>query len=154
MPTAGSNIPADFFERKYIMRILAIDYGMARTGIALSDPTGLIASPYQVIPSRNYEKLLLAMEETLKETNPDKVILGYPGRTDGAKSEMCERVERFQGELKNRFGIEAELVDEKYTTVIASQMLHAGGIKSKEQRKNIDAAAAAVLLQGYLDGIR
>ena len=133
------------------MRVLAIDYGMSRTGVAVSDPTGLIASPYKVIPSKNYEKLLLGIGEVLSEVSPDKVILGYPGRTDGAKSEMCERVERFREEVKNRFGVEAELIDEKYTTVIASQMLHAGGIKAKDQRKNIDAAAAAVLLQGYLD---
>lgn len=133
------------------MRILAIDYGMARTGIAVSDPTGLIASPYQVIPSRNYEKLLIAVGEILSNLSPDKVILGYPGRTDGAKSEMCQRVERFRNELYQRFGVDVELIDEKYTTVIASQMLHAGGTKAKEQRKNIDAAAAAVLLQGYLD---
>ncbi len=136
------------------MRILAIDYGMSRTGIAVSDPTGLIASPYKVIPSRNYEKLLLGIGEVLSEVSPDKVILGYPGRTDGGKSEMCQRVERFREELKERFQVEAELIDEKYTTVIASQMLHAGGIKAKEQKKNIDAAAAAVLLQGYLDRSR
>ncbi len=133
------------------MRILAIDYGMARTGIAVSDPTGLIATPYQVIPSRNYEKLLNAVGEIFTNLSPDKVILGYPGRTDGAKSEMCERVERFREELFKRFGVDVELIDEKYTTVIASQMLHAGGTKAKDQRKTIDAAAAAVLLQGYLD---
>lgn len=133
------------------MRVLAIDYGMSRTGIATSDGLGLIASPYKVLPSRNYEKLLTAVGETVAEVVPDRVILGYPGRTDGAKSEMCLRVERFRDELKSRFGFEAELVDEKYTTVIASQMLHAGGVKAKDQRKNIDAAAAAVLLQGYLD---
>ncbi len=136
------------------MKILAIDYGMARTGIAVSDPTGLIASPYKVIPSRNYEKLLSGIGEVLVEVAPGKVILGYPGRTDGTKSEMCQRVERFREELKQRFDVDAELVDEKYTTVIASQMLHAGGTKTKEQRKTIDAAAAAVLLQGYLDGKR
>lgn len=136
------------------MRILALDYGMSRTGVAVSDPTGLIASPYKVIPSRNYEKLLLGVGEVIAQVTPDKVILGYPGRTDGAKSEMCQRVERFRDELKQRFGVEAELVDEKYTTVIASQMLHAGGINAKDQRKTIDAAAAAVLLQGYLDGMR
>ena len=136
------------------MRILAIDYGMARTGIAVSDPTGLIATPYRVIPSRNYEKLLIGVGEVLLEIAPEKVILGYPGRTDGAKSEMCERVERFSQELQERFHVTPEFVDEKYTTVIASQMLHAGGTKAKEQRKTIDAAAAAVLLQGYLDAHR
>ena len=136
------------------MRVLAIDYGMSRTGIAVSDPTGLIASPYKVIPSKNYEKLLLGIGEVLSEVASEKVILGYPGRTDGTKSEMCERVERFREEIKNRFGVEAELIDEKYTTVIASQMLHAGGVKAKEQRKTIDAAAAAVLLQGFLDRSR
>ena len=136
------------------MRVLAIDYGMARTGIAVSDPTGLIASPYKVIPSKNYEKLLNALGDVLSEVSPEKVLLGYPARTDGIKSEMCERVERFREELMSRFHVEAELVDEKYTTVIASQMLHAGGQSSKEQRKSIDAAAAAVLLQGYLDAHR
>lgn len=136
------------------MRVMALDYGMSRTGVALSDAMGLIASPYKVIPSKNYEKLLLAVGETLREVAPDKVILGFPGRTDGAKSEMCLRVERFRDELKARFGVDAELIDEKYTTVIASQMLHMGGVKAKEQRKTIDAAAAAVLLQGYLDSHR
>ena len=136
------------------MRILAFDYGRSRTGVAVSDPTGLIASPYKVIPSRNYEKLLAGVGETLAEVSPDHVILGYPQRTDGGKSEMCEGVERFREELKSRFNIDAELVDEKYTTVIASQMLHAGGVNTKDQRKNIDAAAAAVLLQGYLDSHR
>lgn len=136
------------------MRILALDYGMARTGVALSDPLGLIATPHCVIPSRNYEKLLAQVGDVLQRTKPDKVLLGYPGRTDGGKSEMCERVERFRAELLDRFGVEAELVDEKYTTVIASQMLHAGGVNAKEQRKTIDAAAAAVLLQGYLDAHR
>lgn len=133
------------------MRILAIDYGLSRTGVAVSDPTGLIASPYKVIPSRNYEKLLDGIWEIFREISPDKVLLGYPARTDGEKSEMCQRVEKFREEIRKRFGIEAQLIDEKYTTVIASQMLHAGGIKTKEQRKTIDAAAAAVLLQGYLD---
>lgn len=136
------------------MRILAIDYGLARTGIAVSDPTGLIASPYKVIPSRNYEKLLEGISTVLSEVSPRKVLLGYPGRTDGTKSEMCNRVERLRNEIRQRYGIEAEFVDEKYTTVIASQMLHAGGTKAKEQRKTIDAAAAAVLLQGYLDANR
>ncbi len=136
------------------MRILALDYGLARTGVAISDPTGLIATPYKVIPSRNYEKLLTAVEVVIQEILPEKVILGYPERTDGAKSEMCQRIERFREELKERFDIDAELVDEKYTTVIASQMLHAGGVNAKEQRKTIDAAAAAVLLQGYLDSLR
>ena len=136
------------------MRILAIDYGMARTGIAVSDPTGLIATPHKVLPSRNYEKLLEAVGAVLEDVSPEKVILGYPRRTDGEKSEMCERIERFRDQLKERFSMEAELVDEKYTTVIASQMLHAGGTKAKDQRQSIDAAAAAVLLQGYLDSHR
>ena len=136
------------------MRILAIDYGMSRTGIAVSDPTGLIASPYAVIPSRNYEKLLTSVGDVLSAVSPEKVILGLPSRTDGIESEMCQRVTRFREELKSRFGVDAELIDEKYTTVIASQMLHANGTKAKEQRKSIDAAAAAVLLQGYLDAHR
>ena len=135
------------------MRVLAIDYGLARTGVALSDPTGTIASPYRVIPSRNYEKLLEEVGAVIGQVQPQTVILGFPNRTDGAESEMCLRVRSFADDLTRRFGVTPTLRDEKYTTVIAAQKLHDNGVRAKEQRSSIDAAAAAVLLQDYLDEI-
>lgn len=136
------------------MRIIAIDYGLSRTGIAVSDPTGLIASPFRVLPSRNYEALLQGISSVLEEIRPDRIIIGYPSRTDGKASEMCQRVDRFCTDLNDRFGVFPLPVDEKYTTLIASRQLHESGKRAKEQRKSIDAAAAAVLLQGYLDSLR
>ena len=79
------------------------------------------------------------------------MIIGKPLRTDGNKSEMAEKCETFAAELRELTGMEIESVDERFTTVIASQHLHANSINAKKQKKTIDAAAAAVLLQGYID---
>ena len=116
------------------MKILAIDYGIARTGVATCDPLETIASPLCVIPSYNHEKLVAELL-----------------RTDGNKSEMAEKCEVFAAELRELTGMDVESVDERFTTVIASQHLHANSINAKKQKKTIDAAAAAVLLQGYID---
>ena len=133
------------------MKILAIDYGIARTGVATCDPLETIASPLCVIPSYNHEKLVAELLRVIKESGAQKLIIGKPLRTDGNKSEMAEKCEAFAVELRELTGMDVESVDERFTTVIASQHLHANSINAKKQKKTIDAAAAAVLLQGYID---
>ncbi len=133
------------------MRILAIDYGLARTGVAVSDPTGRIASPVAVLGSRNPEQLLNELLELIRNYAPERVLLGYPSRTDGQSSLMCQRVNAFGDLIFERSGIRPVFWDEKYTTVLASRLLHEGGQNTRKQRGKIDAAAAAVLLQEYLD---
>ena len=110
------------------MKILAIDYGIARTGVATCDPLETIASPLCVIPSYNHEKLIAELLRVIKESGAQKLIIGKPLRTDGNKSEMAEKCEAFAAELRELTGMDVESVDERFTTVIASQHLHANRI--------------------------
>ena len=133
------------------MRIMAIDLGEARTGIALSDPLGLIATPYCVFSGYGRTRLKDAVLDIIAKENVGLIILGYPKRTDGKLGKMQEKVESFYTFLSKRTNVEIKLINEAFTTVIASQRLHDIDMNAKEQRSMIDAAAAAVLLQGYLD---
>ena len=135
------------------MKILAVDYGLAITGLAVSDATATIATPLPCIPSRNEDRMFAALLDVIKNVAPEKIIIGLPLRTDMKKSEMADRVEAFREKLKSETGKDIELYNEMYTTVIASRLLHQNEKKSKEQRGIIDSAAAAVLLQEYLDKI-
>lgn len=135
------------------MKILAVDYGLARTGLAVSDATATIATPLSCIPSRNEDRMFDALLGVIDDIKPDKIIIGLPLRTDMRQSEMSVKVSAFRERLRNATGMDIELYNEMYTTVIASRLLHQNEKKSKEQRGIIDSAAAAVLLQDYLDKI-
>lgn len=136
------------------MKILAIDYGLSRTGLAVSDLTGTIATPLEHLPSRNEDKMLTALLNVINTVRPDKIIMGLPLRTDMRESDMAQRVKNFAERLTSESGLEVELRSEMYTTVIASKLLHENEKNSKKQRSLIDSAAAAVLLQDYLDKIK
>ena len=86
------------------MKILAIDYGVARTGVATCDPLETIATPLCVIPSYNHEKLIAELLRVIKESGAQKLIIGKPLRTDGNKSEMAEKCEAFAEELQGWYG--------------------------------------------------
>ena len=133
------------------MRILAIDLGTARTGIALCDKLGVLASPYCVLETAGEKKLAAEILEIAEKEQAEKILLGKPVRTDGKVSEMQQKAEAFAEFLQKRTALPVELFNEAYTTVLATQKLHEAEISSKEQKKNIDSAAAAVLLQSYLD---
>ena len=136
------------------MKILAVDYGLARTGVAVSDATGTIATPLECIPSRNEGRMLETLLGVIEKIKPEKIIVGLPLRTDMRQGDMAVKVTAFCERLKAETEAEVELCNEMYTTVIASQLLHENEKKSKEQRRIIDSAAAAVLLQGYLDKLK
>lgn len=136
------------------MRIMAIDLGEVRTGIALSDPLGIIASPYCVLSGYGRTRLKDAVLEIAQKEEVKLIILGYPQRTDGKDGTMTAKVESFYNFIKKRTDIPIKLLNEAFTTVIASRKLHDIDVNAKEQRLQIDAAAAAVLLQGYLDSIK
>lgn len=135
------------------MRIMAIDLGEVRTGIALSDPLGIIASPYCVFSGYGRTRLKDAVLEIAEKEDVRTIILGYPQRTDFKESKMKEKAESFYNFIKKRTEIPIVLLNEAFTTVIASRKLHDIDMDTREQRSLIDAAAAAVLLQGYLDSI-
>lgn len=136
------------------MRIMAIDLGEVRTGIALSDPLGMIATPYCVFSGYGRTRLKDAVLEIIRKEDVGLIVLGYPKRTDGKVGKMQEKVESFYTFLSKRTDVEIKLINEAFTTVIASQKLHDADVEAKDQRSVIDAAAAAVLLQGYLDSVK
>ena len=133
------------------MRIIAIDYGMARTGVAVSDPSGLIATPLEFIPSRNKNKLYEGIFSVIEKYSPGKIVIGLPIRTDGKEGDIVSSVRELEKTLKEKYGIEVITLNEMFTTVIASRKLHEKDMNAKKQRSQIDSAAAAVLLQDYLD---
>ena len=137
-------------------RIMGIDYGMRRIGIALSDVTHLIAKGYETINwnGRDIDWALNRIGEIIKEQEVTDIVLGRPLRTDGTGSETQAKVEEFASVLTELYGLPIHYIDERFTTVIASQYLHAAGKKAEKHKKVIDQVAAEVFLQDYLDANR
>lgn len=137
-------------------RIMGIDYGMRRIGIALSDVTHLIAKGYETINwnGRDIDWALNRIGEIISEQDVTDIVLGRPLRTDGTGSETQEKVEGFASLLEETYGLPIHYIDERFSTVIASQYLHAAGKDARKQKNVIDQVAAEVFLQDYLDSNR
>jgi putative Holliday junction resolvase len=134
------------------MRILAIDYGSARIGLALSDPTGTLARPLPFLPAKGDAKLAKEIAAVAVKENAEMFLLGMPRNMDGSVGEAAEKVTAFAEELRKAIGpAQLKLVDERLSTVQASRQLQQAGRNAKQQRGKIDSEAACVLLQGYLD---
>ena len=132
------------------MRILAIDYGDARTGVAISDATGLLAGFTTVIHSRKSEQVLDELAALIAAHGVDELVMGFPRNMDGTEGPRAELYRDFAARLAERAGIEVCLWDERRTTIEAHQILHASGKKMKNHKKNVDAVAATLILEGYL----
>jgi len=136
------------------MIILAIDYGTRRTGVAVCDPMGILASPVGVLQGSGEKMLVREIAGIARERRAEKIILGLPLRTDGTKGDKAQACERFAERLRKTTGLPVELWDERFTTVAAHQALHASGKRAKEHKNVVDAVAAVILLQSYLDCLR
>ena len=132
------------------MRIMAIDYGDARTGVAISDATGLLAGFTTVIHSRKSEQVLDELAALIAAHGVDELVMGFPRNMDGTEGTRAELYRDFAARLAERAGIEVRLWDERRTTIEAHQILHASGKKMKNHKKNVDAVAATLILEGYL----
>ncbi len=132
------------------MRIMAIDYGDARTGVAISDATGLLAGFTTVIHSRKSEQVLDELAALIAAHGVDELVMGFPRNMDGTEGPRAELYRDFAARLAERAGIEVCLWDERRTTIEAHQILHASGKKMKNHKKNVDAVAATLILEGYL----
>jgi putative Holliday junction resolvase len=134
------------------MRILAIDYGSTRIGLALSDPTGTLARPLPFVPAKTDAKLAREIAELAKKNDVHLFLLGQPRNMDGTMGEAAELVNSFAQELQKAIApLPLKLIDERLSTVQASRQLQEAGRNARQQRGRIDSEAAAVLLQGYLD---
>lgn len=132
------------------MRIMAIDYGDARTGVAISDATGLLAGFTTVIHSRKSEQVLDELAALIAAHGVDELVMGFPRNMDGTEGPRAELYRDFAARLAERAGMEVHLWDERRTTIEAHQILHASGKKMKNHKKNVDAVAATLILEGYL----
>ncbi len=134
-----------------MQRILSIDHGDSRIGLAISDELGMLAHPLETIHVAKTEPLS-RIAEIVKERGIPKIVLGMPYRMDGSEGTAVDKVREFRAQLAETLPeMEFAEVDERLTTVAAQSQLHAAGRKTRETRHVIDQAAAVVILQDYLD---
>lgn len=141
------------------MRILGLDYGSKTVGVAVCDPTGLIAQGLETITRSEENKLrptLRRIEELIAVWQIETIVLGYPKNMDDTVGERAARTEEFARLLSRRTGLSVILWDERLTTVAADEILAESGVPAAERKKVIDKVAAGIILQDYLDhsGVR
>ncbi len=129
---------------------MAIDYGDARTGVAVSDPTGLLAGYTTVIQSRKPEVVVEELARLVRERGVEELVIGFPRNMDGTEGPRAELYRAFAGQLEEATGLRPVLWDERRTTIAAHDILHATGKKMKAHKKSVDAVAASLILEGYL----
>lgn len=132
------------------MRVMAIDYGDARTGVAISDAMGLLAGFTTVIHSRKSEIVIEELAKIIAEHGVDELVMGFPRNMDGTEGPRADLYREFAARVEERCSMTVNLWDERRTTIEAHQILHAGGKKMRDHRKNVDAVAATLILEGYL----
>ncbi len=135
------------------MKVMALDYGDARTGVAISDSLGLLAGETAVLPSWNHGRLLEEVASLAKSRGVDRLVLGLPRNMDGSEGPRAEKSRAFAAELEE-MGLEVVFVDERRTTVEAHGILSEAGKKGKKRRERIDAVADTLILETYLNGLR
>ena len=133
------------------MRILAIDYGSRRIGLALSDPTGTLARPLPFLPATDDAKLARELAAVAQEKEAGLILLGLPRHMNGSLGEAAAQVQAFAVLLGQATPAPIKLIDERLSTIQASRQLQEAGRDTRRQRGIIDSEAAAVLLQAYLD---
>ena len=133
------------------MKIMAIDYGDARTGVAVSDALGWMTGQTAVIHSWKPEKTAQEVARIFRESGADRLVMGFPRNMDGTEGPRAALYRDFAALLEQTAGITPVLWDERRTTIEAHAILHASGKKQKKHKKNVDAVAASLILQGYLD---
>ena len=131
-------------------RLLAIDYGARRVGLALSDPLKMIASPYRTIINNNNTILIEEIETIIAEEDVELTIIGLPLGMAGQKTEQTKKVEEFVDKLTDR-GIIIKYEDESWSSVAAKRSMKEQNIKSGHNKDLVDQTAAAIFLQQYLD---
>ena len=132
------------------MRVMAIDYGDARTGVAVSDAAGMLTGYTTVIQSRQPEGVAEEIARLAKERQVDELVMGFPRNMDGTEGPRAELYRTFAALVEEKTRMPVRLWDERRTTIEAHQILHASGKKMKAHKKNVDAVAASLILEGYL----
>jgi len=132
------------------MRVLAIDYGDARTGIAISDALGMIVGQTTVIHSRRAEKTVEEIARLIREHRVERVVMGFPRNMDGSEGPRAELYREFAALMEAAIQMPVVLWDERRTTVEAHQILSDCNYHGKKRKNTVDAVAASLILEGYL----
>ncbi|HEX7654326.1 MAG TPA: Holliday junction resolvase RuvX [Verrucomicrobiae bacterium] len=133
------------------MRILALDHGTRRIGVAVSDETKTIAQPLEYIPAEPYADFLVRLKAIVVEKEVDFILIGMPRNMDGSYGPAAQKVDAFIGTLKNSLTIPIKTWDERLTSTMANRAMVQAGVRRDKRKENVDKMAAAILLQSYLD---
>jgi len=135
------------------MRILALDHGTKRIGVAVSDEMKIIASPLEYIPAEPFAGFLARLKEIIREKEVELIIIGMPRNMDGSYGPAALKVQEFVAVLKDSIAIPIKTLDERLTTVQAQKFLIQGKVRREKRKEKVDKTAAAILLQSYLDSL-
>jgi putative holliday junction resolvase len=135
------------------MRILAIDHGTKRMGIALSDPMGILAQPLEAIPAEPFAQFLNRLKQIVQEKEVELVLVGLPRNMDGSYGPAALKVQEFVSVLKQAIALPIETWDERLTSTQANRFLIQADVRRSDRRAKVDKTAAAILLQSYLDNL-
>ena len=133
------------------MRILAIDPGSKRVGVALSDPTATIAQALTTVPAEPADTLASRIALIAKSHEAARIVVGLPRRLDGSHGPEAKAAQALAGAIRKESRLPVELVDERLTTVAAERSLIAGGVRRDKRRLSVDRVAATLMLQAHLD---
>jgi putative Holliday junction resolvase len=135
------------------MRILALDHGSKRIGVAVSDETKTIAQPLEYILTESFADFLVRLKKILIEKEIDLILIGQPRNMDGSYGPAAEKVQTFVGVLRTAITVPIKMWDERLTSSQANKILIQGGVRRDKRKEKVDKMAAAILLQSYLDGM-
>lgn len=136
------------------MRVMGLDFGSKTVGVAISDPLGITAQPIEIVRRKSENKLrqtLARLEELIKEYQVTQLVLGLPKNMNNTLGERAEKSLEFKEMLERRTGLPVVMWDERLTTVEANRTLMEGNVRRENRGRYVDAIAAVLILQGYLD---
>lgn len=133
------------------MRVLALDHGTVRIGVALSDELKMIATPLEYIPAEPFTDFLIRLKQLLSDKEVEQIIIGMPRNMDGSYGPAAEKVREFIEKLRDEVTIPIRTWDERLTSSQANRILIQGNVRRDKRKETVDKMAAAILLQSYLD---
>lgn len=135
------------------MRVLGIDHGTKRMGIAISDESGMIAQPLEYILAEPFAGFITRLKEIIKEKQVDQILVGMPRNMDGSYGPAALKVQEFVAVLKETIAVPIKTWDERLTSTQANKFLIQANVRRDQRKEKVDKAAAAILLQSYLDSL-
>jgi len=134
-----------------VSRLLGIDYGTVRIGLALSDPTGILATPLPFLDNNSPSQVISAMTALIETHQITGLVIGMPRNMDGTYGPSAQKVRDFIAQIQQSISLPITPIDERLTTAQASKQLSSIGLSQKQLRKKVDSSSASLILQQYLD---